>query len=588
MTTIQNRFTINGYLDTNNSVLDNLEAIASAAGTWITFDHNIGKWSIVINKADSSTYSFNNDNIIGDISLTETNFNEMYNSVEIQFPHEDLLDQTDWVRFDIPSADRLPGEPLNRLTIRTTLLNDPVQAEQIAITELKQSRANKIIEFSSDFTCLGLTAGDIIDITNAEFEWTGKLFRIISVAEEDDTDGNVVISFTALEYQDDVYDYSNLSRYSRTRANGITPQLINTEIDQSNDVATGNDLGRLLALAGISSLLDFANVVDALTGENNVEITPGSCLGAPDVTLSDENSACVNIGASITVSTAAKTLGGCEVPTNPVYALGSYEITGINAADINIPLTGSFTGGSLSFTSTTSAGGKTAVFTFKDASGNTLSTKNFSFLSGYAISLSPSPISGALRVEISSNAPSGTSLPWTVSGTNLSSVYTGATSGSVTVGAGGAATVDFPVTTNATSEDATITVSVSGGNCGSAEGGYTYAATVANPNDPTLEVCSLVSIPVLYCPVYDGTTLIGVNVKATARVFQAPSGGVAVPLSVSVSGGSIIVNSTINVEPSGIGAPGADIEVITSFDPPQGPSDPLITGTLTTVKGTFN
>ena len=216
MTTAQNRYEINGYVDTNNNVYENIESIASAAGAWVTFDHTIGKWSIVINKTGTSTFSFNDSNIIGNISLTETNFTEMYNSVEMQFPHEELLDQTDWVRVDILTGDRLPNEPTNRLTIQTSLINDPVQAQQIALTELKQSRVNKMIEWQSDFSCLGITAGDIVDISNTEFNWNQKLFRIISVGEEDDADGNIVLSFTALEYDADVYDYTDLANLERS------------------------------------------------------------------------------------------------------------------------------------------------------------------------------------------------------------------------------------------------------------------------------------------------------------------------------------------------------------------------------------
>jgi hypothetical protein len=387
MTTAQNRYEINGYVDTNNNVYENIESIASAAGAWVTFDHTIGKWSIVINKTGTSTFSFNDSNIIGNISLTETNFTEMYNSVEMQFPHEELLDQTDWVRVDILTGDRLPNEPTNRLTIQTSLINDPVQAQQIALTELKQSRVNKMIEWQSDFSCLGITAGDIVDISNTEFNWNQKLFRIISVGEEDDADGNIVLSFTALEYDADVYDYTDLSRFARSRATGIKPKLINVEIAQSDDAATGDDLGRLLALAGLSSLFDLNNVVDALTGENSVSIDSGSCL-QPDVTATSAASICCQVPITVSLTTTAKTLAGCAVPANTQYAITNYVITGVDAVDISIPLTGSATApGSLTLTGTVSAGGKTASIAFKSADAQTKATKSVTFTSGYSITI---------------------------------------------------------------------------------------------------------------------------------------------------------------------------------------------------------
>tara|TARA_R110000868_G_scaffold130300_4_gene339946 strand:+ start:7082 stop:8851 length:1770 start_codon:yes stop_codon:yes gene_type:complete len=589
MTTSQNRYSINGYVDTNNNVYENIEAIASAAGTWVTFDHTIGKWSIVINKAGTSTFGFDDSNIIGNISLTETNFNEMYNSVEIQFPHEELLDQTDWVRFDLPLVDRLPNEPNNRLTIQTTLLNDPVQAEQIALTELKQSRVNKMIEWQSDFSCLGITAGDIVDISNTEFGWNQKLFRIISVGEEDDADGNIVLSFTALEYDANVYDYTDLSRFARTRATGIKPKLINVEIAQEEDVATGNDLGRLLALAGLSSLLDLNNVVDAVTGENSVSIDSGSCFQPTVDTGGGNEDICNQVPISIPLTSTPKSIEGCEIPANPQYSITNYAITGVNSGDINIPLTGSITApGSLSITGTPSSGGKTAIVAFKTATGETRSTKEISFKSGYSISVAKTLVGTNLSYSITSTAPSGTGLSWSVSGTNLSSIYTGATSGSVTVGAGGSGTLNFTLTTNATSSTATFNLSISGGNCGNATDSSSFAGTVIDPTDPAnwTTVCGSTQIPLIYCPRFDpSNNLAGISVEKYAYVKVAPVGGVEVPLTVTVTGGAIVVSSTVFVDNAATS--GVDLNIITSFDTPSGPSDPLITGTTETVRGWF-
>jgi hypothetical protein len=260
-TVTQARYRVNGYLDTNNTILQNLEELASSATSFVSFDTTTGKWTISINRIATSSYSFNDDNIVGGIQVSETEFDSMYNSVEVQFPHKDLTNQRDWVRVDIPTANRLPNEPINTLTISTNVINDPIQAEQIGITELKQSRINKVVEFQTDFSTLGLKAGDLIDITNSIYAWTNKLFRIISISEEDDDEGNIILNYVCLEYDADVYDYSNLEYFERSRATGITPKLINTEISSSDDAALSVDLGRLLGFATLSQLLNLLNGV---------------------------------------------------------------------------------------------------------------------------------------------------------------------------------------------------------------------------------------------------------------------------------------------------------------------------------------
>lgn len=285
-TVTQPRYRINGYVDTNNTVLRNLEDLASAATSFVSFDNTSGKWTISINRPGTSVFSFNDTNIVGGIQISETAFTDMYNSVEVQFPHKDLTDQRDWVRAEIPPANRFPNEPANTLTITTNLVNNPVQAEQIGLTELRQSRISKVVEFQSDFSTLGLKAGELIDITNTIYGWTNKLFRIISISEEDNDDGNIVLNYVCLEYNASVYDYSSLQYLSRSRATGIPPKLINPQIAEKEDEATSADLGRLLGFAALSELLGilsgiFPTFDDVPGATPPAPVNPDNCGTTP-------------------------------------------------------------------------------------------------------------------------------------------------------------------------------------------------------------------------------------------------------------------------------------------------------------------
>lgn len=233
-TSSQSQFTINGVIDTEKTVLQNMQILASAAGSWITFDVNAGKWSVVINRAGSSVKSFTDDNIIGSITVSGTGLNELYNSVQLSFPHKDLNDQVDYITYSIPLANRFPNEFENQLNIEFDCVNNPVQAELLAVRELKQSRVDKIIQFRTDYTSLGLKAGDLIDVTSEMLGYEAKVFRIITIAEEDSDDNTIALSITALEYDADVYDTSDLERQERSTKNGIISKY-------SNTTATGSD-----------------------------------------------------------------------------------------------------------------------------------------------------------------------------------------------------------------------------------------------------------------------------------------------------------------------------------------------------------
>ena len=250
-TIFNNLFSINGVIDTGNSVLQNMNEIASACGTWITYDINQGKWAVVINQAGSPIVNFNDANIIGGISISSTSLTEVYNAVEIEFPHKDLRDQKDYIKLSIPTIDRYPNEPDNVLSIKTELINDPIQAELIAARELKQSRVDKVIQFRTDYTTLELSAGDLISVTNTVYGFSSKVFRIIKVDEEDADDGTIIFSITALEYSAGIYSTAGLVRVERTKNNGIASKSVNAAVQASDYAASTN--------AVTNSLLDPNN-----------------------------------------------------------------------------------------------------------------------------------------------------------------------------------------------------------------------------------------------------------------------------------------------------------------------------------------
>jgi len=244
MSTITPRFEINGVISTDKTVMQNLNSLCTSAGCWMTYDIALGKWSVIINGTGTSVAAFTDSNIMGGINISGSGINELYNAVTIEFPHKDLRDQTDYIDLEIASADRYPNELDNRLNISLDSINDPIQAQYIATAELKQSRVDKIIEFRTDYTRLGLKAGDLIDITSEQYGYTSKVFRILKMEEADEE--GLVISITALEYDAAVYDTTGLIRKERNKKTGIVPKDANEAITASDAVNTGNQFNQAL------------------------------------------------------------------------------------------------------------------------------------------------------------------------------------------------------------------------------------------------------------------------------------------------------------------------------------------------------
>lgn len=255
-TQIPNFYTINGVIDTSKSVLENMNLLAEASGCWMTYDIHQGKWAVVINNTGTSTASFTVSNILGSVNISSTSLTEVYNSVEMEFPHKDLTDEPDYVKMSIPSGSRYPNEPDNILSISSQLINNQAQAQSIASRQLKQNRVDKVINFQADYSYIGLKAGDLIDITLDIYGWNRKVFRIMSISEEDSDEGSILVTITALEYDSSVYSTGGLEITPRSRQTGIKSATLNSYIRQSEQGNSATLISASGTAAGLISTYD--------------------------------------------------------------------------------------------------------------------------------------------------------------------------------------------------------------------------------------------------------------------------------------------------------------------------------------------
>ena len=447
-TILTNVFCINGVIDTNKPVLENMETMATAAGSWLTYDNQTGLWSVVINRVGTSVASFNDNNIIGGINISSTGLTELYNSVEIEFFNADILDQKDYVKFEIAAGQRYPNEIDNELQIKSEIINNNIQAEAIASRELNQSRIDKIIQFQTDYSKLGLKAGDLIDITSTMLNYSSKIFRVISVSEEDSDDGILVLNITALEYDANVYSTAGLTRTSRSIGNQITARRNNTAIQTSEDQDFGDQLTRLLianALAGLlspgglsdlSRLFDIVTSKDPTTGKvtQSIRSKQNEGLQIPKLTINGPSEICEGETLNLTIP-----LGNYCVDNGSKL---KYEITGISSNDIiGIPLTGTMTVSGSNATiaipinpDSLTEGPETMTFTVSECCTKTVIIKDqWRTAPVYTLTASAANVSECDTLTITcgaTNVNDGDAIPYTITGITLADVATMVRNGS--------------------------------------------------------------------------------------------------------------------------------------------------------------
>lgn len=620
MPTLFSPLKINGVISTDKSVLQNLNDICTACTAFLTFDISQGKWAVVINTTSASIKNYNDSNIIGPITVTETGVSELYNDVRIEFPHKTLRDQTDFVEVSIPAGSRFANELDNQLQIQTNLVNDPVQAQYVASVELKQSRLNKIVNFSTDYTSLGLKAGDLIDVTSDVYGFAAKVFRVIRLEEVDDD--VIGINITAMEYDQNIYSTAGLVFKERTKKTGILLKQQNDTLKELDDAGVAGSIGRMIAanvgLGIVNSLLNKlfgrrqigtdangnpifssqSQPADTAAAEMDAVLGTAKKPALQTITRSPlSNQVCQQTTVTFTV---AHTCNVClfDIPDFDY----DYNITGVFEEDIGVPLQGTVTvvGGSASLAVplTATAGGavnssQTMTVTIGGLSSSVeiFSPKDFT----YAVASSAASITEGQNVNITlttTGSKLNAVIPYSISGTAISKVSIPLT-GTVTAANGTATlnvtTIDDAIFQGSQSLQVNFDANLADP-CGTV-GVRTVNVTVLD-NDaapvPTT-TCLYITVPVVWCGVYNGTDqqLQGVTVRRSA-LLPVPLAGEAtilVPTSLTVTKGN---PSTITVATTTAVAASADLgglsfNVLTSFNPvvPLG----LITGSHVEIYG---
>lgn len=204
------RYEINGVLNTGDTAKTNLEKINLASATWTSYDHKYGQWKLIpnwrVNDADlASAYHFTDDNIIGEITVSATSLEDLYNRVEFGFASRAARDQTDYYRKTLDSGYLNTLEPVNVLQMSSALVNNYLQAGRLANIELLQSRSDLVISFTSDYGALACEVGDVVKVTNPIMGFDAKLFRITRIRETEGDDGTLATEVSAIEYAASVY-----------------------------------------------------------------------------------------------------------------------------------------------------------------------------------------------------------------------------------------------------------------------------------------------------------------------------------------------------------------------------------------------
>jgi hypothetical protein len=224
-TSTQPRFKFNGTIDTAAKIMNNIQAMADCCDCLIRYSEITSLWGVIVQKPTNTiAMDINDSNMVSAIQISPIDLSNSFNIIEVKFPDKTSQDSFNSASFDlavINPALLFPNEPVNKQSVSLVLCNNNVQAQYLANRFLEAAREDLQVQVDIDYTGLQLDAGDIVTVTNSNYGWVAKEFRIGKVTQKFNDSGQVTATLSLMEFNGAVYDDVNVTQFIPAPNTGI-------------------------------------------------------------------------------------------------------------------------------------------------------------------------------------------------------------------------------------------------------------------------------------------------------------------------------------------------------------------------------
>ena len=224
-TATQKRFEFNGSLDTTRTIMQNLQDMTGCCDALLIYNEIYAQWGVITQKsAYTIAMALNDSNIVSAMIISPIDLANSFNVCEVKFPDSSNQDTFNSSSLDLAVIDPallFPNEPVNKQSISLPFVNNNVTAQLLGNRFLKAVREDLQVQLSIDYTGIQLEAGDIVTITNTNYGWVAKLFRINKITEVFGDDGSVIATLALMEFNPAVYDDASITQFTPAPNTGI-------------------------------------------------------------------------------------------------------------------------------------------------------------------------------------------------------------------------------------------------------------------------------------------------------------------------------------------------------------------------------
>jgi hypothetical protein len=206
----QARYTCDGVVDINQTAYDNIKALLTSCRGLLVYSG--GLYKLMLDQPTAATFTFTEDNITGNWTITQPGRRSKYNRVTAGFFNPAASWNPDLAISDSSAYRLIDNSLLLEAKIDLPFCADLYRAQQLAGLHLKQSRFGVTCMFTAFQSGLRCEVGDVVSITHSTPGWSGKLFRVMQITIKDTDEVEVVVN----EYDATVYNLDTLTAVTST------------------------------------------------------------------------------------------------------------------------------------------------------------------------------------------------------------------------------------------------------------------------------------------------------------------------------------------------------------------------------------
>lgn len=195
----QRLYTCDGVLNINDTAYNNAKALITSCRGDIKFTG--GLYRFVIDKAETPTFTFSEDNITGSWSIGQPGRKDKYNRITAKFYNPYLNWQPDLAIQQSATYTAQDGGRVSEKKVDLPFTTDIYRAQHIIQQDMKKSRFGTVAQFTALPEGLRCESGDVVYVTHTTPGWVNKPFRIASIDLKSDDEVNVVVK----EYDPAIY-----------------------------------------------------------------------------------------------------------------------------------------------------------------------------------------------------------------------------------------------------------------------------------------------------------------------------------------------------------------------------------------------